>query len=201
MLIESAIGYPSQHCMLGNPLLHCPARTHHIRPTVIGTLCHEIHKTVIFQAYTDMSDSQGLPDVCQCFGNRHFVHKMSRTYRQPLLMNRTLIIVGLEIDKVEGFTIRGYKGTEAERYANANGFKFVELSGKTVQGDADGDGVIDSRDRVCLTRHLAKWAGYEDIDEKAADVNADGKVDTKDRIILARHIAKWKGYESLPYKG
>ena len=104
-------------------------------------------------------------------------------------------------DKVEGFTIRGYKGTEAERYANANGFKFVELSGKTVQGDADGDGVIDSRDRVCLTRHLAKWAGYEDIDEKAADVNADGKVDTKDRIVLARHIAKWKGYESLPYKG
>ena len=100
-------------------------------------------------------------------------------------------------EKVEGFTIRGFKGTEAERYANANGFKFVEIQ----RGDADGDGKVDAADRIRLMRCLAKWKGYEDIDSVTADVNTDGKVDTKDRIILARHIAKWKGYESLPYKG
>ena len=74
-------------------------------------------------------------------------------------------------------------------------------SDETPKGDADGDGAVDARDRVFLTRYLAKWKGYDKIDENAADVNADGKVNTKDRIILARHIAKWKGYETLPHKG
>lgn len=30
--------------------------------------------------------------------------------------------------KIDGFTIKGTKGSEAERYANENGFVFVELS-------------------------------------------------------------------------
>lgn len=31
-------------------------------------------------------------------------------------------------EKVEGFTIRGYAGTAAETYANANSFAFVAIS-------------------------------------------------------------------------
>ena len=65
-------------------------------------------------------------------------------------------------------------------------------------GDVNNDGTVDSKDRVLLTRYLARWKGYEDIGLSSADLNNDSKVNTKDRIILARHIAGWKGYETLP---
>ena len=68
-------------------------------------------------------------------------------------------------------------------------------------GDVNGDGAVNSADRIYLSRYLAKWDGYMKIEENAADVNGDNKIDSKDRIVLARHIAKWKGYETLPYAG
>ncbi len=69
-------------------------------------------------------------------------------------------------------------------------------------GDVDGNGTVNTRDRIILTRYLANWEGYdeEDVDLLAADVNQDGIVNTKDRIILTRHLANWIGYEELPYK-
>ena len=101
-------------------------------------------------------------------------------------------------EKLEGFTISGYTGTAAEQYAKDNGFEFINLEPAVVSGDASGDGVVDAKDRMLLSRYLAKWKGYENIDVKAADVNNDGEVNAKDRMILARHLAKWKGYETLP---
>ncbi len=70
---------------------------------------------------------------------------------------------------------------------------------KMLLGDANNDGTVDAKDRMFITRHIAKWQGYESINEAAADVNADGLVDAKDRMVLTRHIAKWVGYEKLPY--
>ena len=67
-------------------------------------------------------------------------------------------------------------------------------------GDVNGDTEVNAKDRMMLTRYLAKWTGYENIDTNAADVNNDGVVNAKDRMILTRHLAKWKGYETLPYK-
>ena len=68
-------------------------------------------------------------------------------------------------------------------------------------GDVNGDGAVDAKDRMTITRHIAKWKGYESIDKTAADVNSDGAIDAKDRMVITRHIAKWKGYEALPYTG
>ncbi len=71
-----------------------------------------------------------------------------------------------------------------------------------LYGDVDGNGTVNTRDRILLTRYLAGWEGYdeEDINLLAADVNQDGTVNTKDRIILSRYLANWTGYEELPYK-
>lgn len=69
----------------------------------------------------------------------------------------------------------------------------------SVTGDVNDDGVINAKDRMLLTRYLAKWSGYEDINMTAADVNNDGAINAKDRMILTRHLAKWQGYENLPY--
>ena len=101
--------------------------------------------------------------------------------------------------KKDGFSISGYSKTAAETYANDNEFTFISLGTATVSGDANGDGEINAKDRMMLTRHLAKWSGYENIDMTAADLNNDGAVNAKDRMILTRHIAKWSGYETLPY--
>lgn len=68
-------------------------------------------------------------------------------------------------------------------------------------GDINNDGVVNSADRIYLSRYLANRSGFLDINEKAADVNADGSVDARDRIVLTRHIAKWNGYKTLPYAG
>ena len=62
-------------------------------------------------------------------------------------------------------------------------------------GDVDRDGEIKQKDAIILLRHLAKWDGYEDIDELAADVDRDGEVKQKDAIILLRYLAKWDGVE------
>ncbi|WP_415946703.1 leucine-rich repeat protein [Ruminococcus bromii] len=67
----------------------------------------------------------------------------------------------------------------------------------SVTGDVNDDGVINAKDRMLLTRYLAKWSGYEDINMTAADVNNDDVVNAKDRMILTRHLAKWQGYETL----
>lgn len=67
-------------------------------------------------------------------------------------------------------------------------------------GDVNGDGEVNAKDRMSLTRYLAKWIGYTSIDFTAADVNNDGEVNAKDRMILTRHLAKWQGYETLPLK-
>jgi len=71
-----------------------------------------------------------------------------------------------------------------------------------LYGDVNGDGTVNNKDRLVLTRYLAKWTDYpaEVINMAAADVNADGTVNNKDRLILTRHLAKWTGYEELPYK-
>ena len=68
-----------------------------------------------------------------------------------------------------------------------------------IIGDVNGDGVVNPLDRVVLSRHLATWLGYEEINFRGADVNLDGKVNTLDRAILSRYLANWADYESLPY--
>ena len=79
-------------------------------------------------------------------------------------------------------------------------YALVVPNDNVVIGDVNGDGVVNAKDRMLLTRYLAKWSGYENIDMTAADVNNDGQVNAKDRMILTRHIAKWQGYETLPLK-
>ena len=66
-----------------------------------------------------------------------------------------------------------------------------------INGETNGDGKINTLDRMIIARYLAKWEGYAEriVDMRAADVNGDGKVNTLDRMILARYLAKWEGYD------
>lgn len=102
--------------------------------------------------------------------------------------------------KIEGFIIYGYKNTAAEKYAKDNDFVFVALDEDIAVGDANGDGFINAKDRMMLTRYLAKWTGYENINMIGADANKDGIINAKDRMILTRCLAKWSGYETWTKK-
>lgn len=71
---------------------------------------------------------------------------------------------------------------------------------KTLCGDVNNDGKVNNLDRVYITRYLAKWDEYQNINLSAADVNLDGNVNNLDKVILTRHLAKWDEYSTLPYK-
>ena len=102
------------------------------------------------------------------------------------------VVVPIEYDDISSFD----KGVA---YAIKDRCIYIITKEPSIPGDVNGDGKVNPQDRVILTRYLAKWKGYENIDMSAADVNGDGKVNAQDRVILTRHLAKWKGYETLPY--
>ncbi len=68
-----------------------------------------------------------------------------------------------------------------------------------ILGDVNADGEVTNKDRLLLSRYLAKWSGYDIsmLNFAAADINGDGEITNKDRLLLARHLAKWSGYENL----
>lgn len=88
---------------------------------------------------------------------------------------------------------------------NLNKINFTTVNGKIsisdyLCGDVNDDGKVNNLDRVYLTRYLAKWNDYQNINLSAADVNLDGRVNNLDKVILTRYLAKWGEYPSLPYK-
>ena len=62
-------------------------------------------------------------------------------------------------------------------------------------GDLNDDGTINLADLTLLTRHLADWTDYAEINEDAADINEDGQVSLADLTYLTRALAGWEGYE------
>ena len=88
--------------------------------------------------------------------------------------------------KQPGFTIKGYEGSEAERYANDNGFRFIALGDEFIPGDVNGDGNADIADSLFVARADAGLATLSDAQKKAADVNGDGSADIADALFIAR---------------
>ena len=92
--------------------------------------------------------------------------------------------------KISNFTIMGKKGSEAERYANNNGFTFIERK-QAVIGDVDSDGKINVSDLTMIQRHLA---GFEILTGERldlADTNGDGKVTIDDATLLQMFLAEY----------
>ena len=64
----------------------------------------------------------------------------------------------------------------------------LDNTAKTVDGDADGDGVVDLKDVVLLTRTLA--GGWDSrVCTANMDVNGDGLINLKDVILIRRFLA------------
>ena len=80
--------------------------------------------------------------------------------------------------------IKGYKGTEAERYANEWGLEFEALEAET--GDVNLDGDITVADAVALQRFLlGKYVG---TGAYYGDMNGDNEVDVFDMVLIRRRL-------------
>ena len=69
----------------------------------------------------------------------------------------------------------------------------ISISPRTP-GDANDDGVVNTKDVVVIKRFLAGWSGVE-INSANSDVNGDGLVNTKDVVVIKRYLAGWSGAE------
>jgi hypothetical protein len=98
-------------------------------------------------------------------------------------------------NKVDGFTIYGYKGSAAETYAKDNDFKFVELKEDArKKGDLNGNGKIDASDLLQVKSHIKKVKPLEGDDFKAADVDGNGAINAADLLKMKAHM---KGVSDL----
>lgn len=63
-------------------------------------------------------------------------------------------------------------------------------------GDVDGNGKVEQKDSMILSRYFAGWSGYETkiVSSAAADVDQDGELKLKDSMILSRYFAGWSEY-------
>ena len=66
-----------------------------------------------------------------------------------------------------------------------------------LNGDIDGNEVVDMHDSVYLMRYLLNTPGFTEIIAEAADVNGDGEVTSHDAMYLAKHLIRVGGYEEL----
>ena len=82
--------------------------------------------------------------------------------------------------------VYGYRGTEAERYANEWGLEFQEIG--TVAGDVNIDGKVNMADAVSLQRYLL--GRYVPTGAYYGDLTGDGNVNVYDMIALKEELTK-----------
>ena len=95
-----------------------------------------------------------------------------------------------EPSKVDGFTIYGYEGSAAERYAEDNGFAFVNLENaqEYLLGDIDGDGEVSVLDATYIQKYIALLPVPE-YELAAADTEGDGEISVLDATLIQKWIA------------
>ena len=98
-----------------------------------------------------------------------------------------------EIEKNEQLDCNGY-------LVNFTGIGGTVEVKEDIIGDANSDGVLDTKDRMHISRYVADWKDYRDINVNASDVNCDGKVSSEDRMYVSRHLANWEDYDQFTYK-
>ena len=89
---------------------------------------------------------------------------------------------------IEDFTVYGFTGSEAEKYANKNNLIFVGIS-ELLVGDVNRDGDINIKDATAIQKHLAAIDIFLKEAEFLADYDADGKITIKDATAIQKFLA------------
>ena len=89
---------------------------------------------------------------------------------------------------VDDFTIKGFKDSAAEEYANENRIVFIEM-GETI-GDLSGNGVIDINDATIIQK-FGVGINTPEVGSalfKCADVNGDGRISILDVTCVQKYL-------------
>ena len=92
--------------------------------------------------------------------------------------------------KVPDFKIYGVVGSEAQKYAEENGFTFIEVEPEYVLGDVNADGSIGIADLRLMLRNICGKITLTDQQKFAADVEKDEKVTVADLRKMLRYICE-----------
>ena len=94
------------------------------------------------------------------------------------------------INTVRNFMVYGAKGSEAEKYATENGFKFIEIkdTSSEINGDVDGDGKITSADALNVLQAVTNIIDLTDEQKKRADLDGDGEITSTDALYILQMI-------------
>lgn len=95
--------------------------------------------------------------------------------------------------RLEGFTIKGYKETAAEKYAKDNGFDFVDLEEekpepKFAAGDVNADKKIDIEDAVLVINHINGARALTGEEYDRSDIDRNEKTDIEDAVAIISHV-------------
>ena len=63
-----------------------------------------------------------------------------------------------------------------------------------MNGDVDGDGIVDMHDAMYLAKHVLEITGFTEITVELADINGDGEVTSCDAMYLAKQVVGIGGY-------
>ena len=93
--------------------------------------------------------------------------------------------------KTDGVVIYGSEGSDAQRYANENGFRFVILENieNIKVGDVNGDKSIDILDSSEIQKNAVGKAEFDNNMNYSADVNGDNVVDILDATAIQKYSA------------
>ncbi len=87
------------------------------------------------------------------------------------------------------FTIKGYRDSYAQQFAEDNGYEFEILD--PLYGDANGDGKVNILDVTAIQRYKIGDQDLSDYGMKCADVNKDGSVTIRDATLIQMKLAKY----------
>ncbi|MBR5011777.1 MAG: hypothetical protein IKY12_04390, partial [Clostridia bacterium] len=89
----------------------------------------------------------------------------------------------------------GYVGTGDKVYIYKTNNELYITHVVAILGDTNGDGKINSTDRLRIRKHILKEKVLDGVYLFAGDTNKDGRVNSTDRLRIRKHILKEKFIE------
>lgn len=95
------------------------------------------------------------------------------------------------------FSVKGYSGTAAERYALNHSLNFLS-EGTVLFGDADLNGSVDKNDTDLIQSFLDNKTDFSDIQLCNSDVDGDLSVTSADLSLISQYIQNKISYYNFP---
>lgn len=96
-----------------------------------------------------------------------------------------------ENQKIEGFTLWGYKNSAAESYAKNSDIAFQIISDEYLLGDANGSRNVSIRDVTAIQRHLADYKMIDGNRLDLSDVDCDNSITINDATYIQNYLAEF----------